>query len=49
MGARRVITILGPEGLNLIKQDSAFSSEHLFAFKFISNLLCFLLEVRKGR
>lgn len=27
--------ILGPKGLNPIRQDSAFSSEHLFAFTFI--------------
>lgn len=44
MGARRMIIILGPKGLNLIKQNSAFSSERLFAFKCILNLLYFIFR-----
>lgn len=39
-----MIMILGPKGLNPIRQDSAFISEHLFAFTFISNLICFLFR-----
>lgn len=44
MGAREMIMILGPKGLNPIRQDSAFSFECLFAFTFISDLLCFLFR-----